>query len=217
MLFLTRMRGLDLANVDRLVASLLAGKQTAWPALVDLLFPALEAFAGASRSMGPLRQSVDHRRSAATEILGRLSRNQYRSLASLPEWRAAHPGKTTADWLRIVATNVIRDYVTQQLGAAPKRADRPSAGKRLMNTLAEALPADDEAPALRPKVTDQQAARTILAAAREILSPEQAEVLNLWLRGADGAEIARELGLADGAAAFRLMRAALARLRHRFA
>ena len=59
-------------------------------------------------------------------------------------------------------------------------------------------------------------ARRILAFAREHLSPAQRDALDLWLQGCDPADIAYELGLEDGAAATRLVRSAIARLRREY-
>jgi hypothetical protein len=208
----------------RLVDQVLAGRAGAWQGLVAALEPHIEQIAGGSRSMGPLRDSDDHRRNVVADVLAKLARNEYRALALLEHWLTANPEKSAGDWLRIVVTNVVRAYVSTQLGgAAPAdsadRDDPLAARKRLLHTLASALPDDDLGPSQRPPVTDQQTARQVLDYAAQHLGPEQLAALEGWLRHGDFERIGRDAG-ADGDAARsgeKLVRAALARLRRHFA
>ncbi len=203
------------------VEGVLAGHDGAWPTLVELLSPHIEEIVRSSRAMGPLRDSDDHWRNVATDVLTKLARNDHRALALLEHWLAANPDKTCIDWLRIVVTNVTRDYVGSQLGSgAPGPGmDEASAKKRLFHTLASALPDGDQGPSHRPPVTDQQTVRQVLDYAAAHLTPEQLAALEGWLRHGDFVRIGEEAGDARdaGRAGERLVRAALARLRRRFA
>ena len=213
------MVSLDEQALRRLAAEVRDGRADAWPSLIALLDPVIEAMAGASRSMGGLRASRDHCRQVATDALTRLAKHQHRALGLLEPWLAANPDKTPLDWLRIVVTNVIRDHVRHQLGpAAP--GDPTGATRRWMHTLAEPLPGDDDAaPAFRPPVTDQQTARAVLEFAEAHLPPAQLAALEAWLHQTDFAEIGRQAGIAREPArgGAQLVRAALARLRRQFA
>lgn len=211
---------LDESKALALIDELVGGRTEAWKALVELLHPQIERIVRGSRSLGPLRDSDDHRRNVVTDALEKLARNDHRALAILRHWLAENSDKTLMDWLRIVVTNVARDYVEKQLGAGKPGAgmDEASAKKRLLHTLASALPADDLSPALRPPVTDQQTARQILEYAAEHLPDDQLRALEAWLRQADFAEVGAAAGLARDHAkgGEKLVRAALARLRRQF-
>ena len=203
--------------VIELVRALLTGQADAWNALVTALHPQIELIVASSHSMGPLRSSEDHRRNATTNVLDKLARNDYRALALLEHWLAANPGKTIDDWLRIVVTNVVREYVTRQLGGSSPSDD--GSNKRWFHTLASAFSEDDaNDSALRPPVTDQQTALEILEFAARHLPGDQMRALGAWLQQHDFAEIGRIAGLTveHARGGERLVRAALARLRREF-
>ena len=209
-----------LALIDRVVA----GDARAWQELTGVLFPVIEKIARRSNSMGPLRSSADHCRNVATETIGKLARNGYNALALLAAWRAKNPAKTLMDWLRIVTTNVARDYIEKQLGARrPGELPDDGAKKRALHTLATALPPDDQSIGLRPRVTDQQTSRAILEYAESHLPANQIAALRAWLDQADYAEIATAAGSTESDPKERarygekLVRAAVARLRRQFA
>ncbi len=189
---------IDDRRLSVLVADVLAGRDAAWSELVAMLYPHLERLVATSPSLGPLRGSEDHKRNAVTDVLAKLARNDHRALALLEPWLAAHPDKTSGDWLRIVTGNAIREYVSRQLGS--------DATKRWVHTLAGELTDSTPLPALRPPVTTQQTARQILDYAAEHLPVEQTRALEAWLHQA-----------ALPANGERLVRAALARLRRQFA
>lgn len=167
--------------------------------------------------MGPLRDSEDHRRNALAETLSKLARNNYRALELLPYWLDANVGKDASDWLRIVVTNVIREYVATRLGGGRRAPDEVN--KRMLHTLAAHLTENDDSPSLRPPVTDVITAREILEYAARHLPEPQLRALEAWLSHCDFAEIGRAAGLVADAArgGERLVRAALARLRRQFA
>ena len=203
-----------------LVHRVLGKEPTAWTELVAFLHPHIEVIVATSRSLGPLRASEDHRRNCVTDVLAKLARNDYNALAILEHWLAANPDRDAGDWLRIVTTNVIRDYVRKQLGSSAPGPGMEDSGakKRLLHTLASTLPPDDLAPSLRPPVTDQQTARELLEYAEHHLPHEQMRALEAWLQQADFAEVGRVAGVKEDLArgGERLVRAALARLRRQF-
>ncbi len=179
--------------------------------LLGQLWADVEARVARSRYMGQLRSSDDHRE-VVSRVFVRLRRNDLRALRSFPAWRDKNVGKTFDDWLTIVVTNVIRDYVAERLGDL----DTSGAGlKRLVNTLAEALD-DAQEPSWRPAITNKITASKLLAAARRCLPPEQQAALAGWLAGAEFGDLATQHGWHGPETARSLVRAALARLRREF-
>jgi hypothetical protein len=190
-------------DVETWIAGALAGDESAWMRLLGTLWELVEQRVRSSRSMGQLRGSADDRREVVSRVFARLRRNELRALRTLPAWRERNPEKTFDDWLTIVVTNVIRDYVGERIGA--------DGLNRLVNTLAESLEARD--PGERPPVTNNLAAGELLAIARAILPSDQCAALASWLEGNDFEEIAAARGFSDPAEARNKVRAALARLR----
>jgi hypothetical protein len=207
---------LDVQRCEALVARVAAGDAAAWRELTALLWPEWVRILRTSRSMGPLARSEDHVREAAARLMRKLGRNDCRAVLSYAPWRSRHPGKSFADWNRIVATNVARSYAADQRGAtsaAASEAPEPSR-KRLLNELSCALPIEDLG--VRPPFTDAQTVRQILEFAQDRLPEGQYAALRLWLEGAQYDEIELELGLAREGAGKRLVRAAVATLRRTF-
>jgi hypothetical protein len=203
-------------DIEGLIARALGGHESAWMRLLSILWERVETHVGHSRRMGQLRGSPDDRREVVSRVFARLRRNDLRALRTFTAWRARNHDKTFDDWLAIVVTNVIRDYVTERLG------DVDDAGrglKRLIHTLADTLDctdrdaADGREPRLRPAITNTIAAAELVAFARVALPVDQLAVLTRWLAGEDFAEIAAAQGCADAAVARATLRAALARLR----
>jgi len=153
--------------------------------------------------MGQLRGQTDDRREVVSRVFERLRHNGFRALRTFSGWSEQHPDKTFDDWLTVLVTNVIRDYVAERIGS--------DGLKRLVNTLAESLEARDEAQ--RPPITGSLAAGELVATARAILADDQLAALESWLTGNDFAEIAAKHGWPDAAHARSIVRAALARLR----
>jgi DNA-directed RNA polymerase specialized sigma24 family protein len=212
-------QALDAATFEALAERAVAGEVEAWSELVERLWPELTRLVQGSRSMGPLARSEDHVRSAVLRIIGKLERSERRALRLYPAWRAARPDSTHADWLRIVSTNAVRDYVRERLGAVSK--DEKTSGlrpvnKRMLDSLATMLP-DDDAFGTRPRFTDAQTARQLMEVARARLPEAQYAALTSWISGATFEEISSELKLESPEAANRLVRAAQAMLRREFA
>jgi hypothetical protein len=207
----------DLATLAAYVPRVVAGDAAAWNELVVRLEPLLLQLLRRSRTLGPMRHSVDDCRAVMISVLERLSKDDYRSLRLFQPWADANPGKDFGDWIRIVTVNIARDHVTARLGGAARSDDEAPINKRMLNTLASMLPADDDHRlAFRPSMTNVQLARELLEYAARSLEPTQLRALGRWMDGASFDELARELGLASPRAADKLVRAALARLRRHF-
>jgi hypothetical protein len=115
--------------------------------------------------------------------------------------------------MRIVAANLVRDYVREQMGSRRANLDEPSP-KRILNEFSMS-PALDEL-GVRPPMTAAQTARELLDFARTRLSPLQLRALALWLEGTSFDPMDQELEVAAGEGR-KLLRAAVAVLRRHFA
>jgi len=115
-----------------------------------------------------------------------------------------------------VVANAVRDHVSEHLGEgkAQDDAQNPSV-KRFLNEFAQALPIDRLG--VRPPITAAQTARQVLDFARGSLPEDQYAALTRWVGGATFEEIEDELGLTEPDAGRKLVRAAIAVLRRRFA
>jgi hypothetical protein len=160
-----------------------------------------------------MRHNVDDCRAVMTSVLERLKKDDFRGLRLFQPWAAANPGKNFGDWIRIVTVNLARDHVSARLGEHAE--GEPN--KRMLNTLASLLPADDDHRlGFRPLITNDQLARELMEYAARALDPIQVRALRFWIEGQSFEEIAAELALARPQDATKLVRAALARLRRQF-
>ncbi|MFO0616235.1 MAG: hypothetical protein U0414_26815 [Polyangiaceae bacterium] len=189
-----------------------------WKSLLAEIWPFLELRVKRNRTMGSLARSDDNVRDVMTAVVARLSPTEGNALAGYADWCKEHEREDFDDWLRIVVSFAIRDYVRAALGRSTKvkDPDLPSV-KRLLNEFASSPASDDVFGSERPQFTLAQTARQLLAFARESLSSDQHRALSLWLDDVDFGEIEGELGLDGEEAARKLVRAALATLRRRFA
>ena len=209
----------DLAALAAYVPRVVGGDAAAWKELVARLEPHLMPLLRRSRTLGPLRHSIDDCRAVMISVLERLGKDNHRGLRLFQPWADANPGKDFGDWIRIVTANIARDHVSARLGGAARSADSDDVplNKRMLNTLASLLPADDDYRlAFRPSMTNVQLARELLEYAARSLERTQLRALRRWMDGASFDEIAGELGLAAPRDADKLVRAALARLRRHF-
>lgn len=197
---------------ERLIEGVRSITSAEWRDLVALLWPELTRTLRASRAMVALAKSEDHVRNAAVLVLDKLGKDGCRVASLYRPWRDAHPDKSLRHWLTIVTTNVARDYVKERTGRAEGSPD-----KRLLASLATFLPEGDDLDALVPSsmlsATSSHAAHELLRWADERLTPEQRTALGAWLEGASFEEIAIQVRVADGSAAKRVLRAAIAVLR----
>jgi hypothetical protein len=206
-----------LATLAAYVPRVVGGDGAAWQELVTRLEPLLIELLRRSRTLGPMRHSVDDCRTVMISVLERLSKDDYRGLRLFRPWADAHPGKDFGDWIRIVTVNLARDHVSSRLGVAERADDDVPINKRMLNTLASRLPGgDDERIGFRPSMTEAQHVRELLEYAARALEPDQFRGLRGWMDGASFAELAAELGLTGPRDADKLVRAALARLRRHF-
>lgn len=189
-----------------------------WKALLAEIWPFLERSVKRNRTMGSLARSDDNVKDVMTSVVERLSPSGGNALANYKDWCAEHEREDFDDWLRIVVSFAIRDWVRAALGRSQKAKDPelPSV-KRLLNEFAASPASEDAFGAERPAYTLAQTARQLLTFARESLAPDQHRALSLWLDDVDFGEIEGELGLASEDDAKKLVRAALATLRRRFA
>lgn len=212
--------GLDdsgLAALAAYVPRVVGGDEAAWQELVVQLEPHLMALLRSSRALGPMRQNVDDCRAVMINVLERLKKDDFRGLRLFERWVVANPGKDFGDWIRIVTVNMARDHVSSRLGAAKRGDDETPHNKRMLNTLASLLPADDDHRlAFRPLMTNDQLARELMEYAARALDRVQLRALTLWIEGASFEELAAELELPRPQDATKLVRAALARLRRHF-
>ena len=210
----------DLASLAAHVPRVVGGDAPAWKELVVRLEPLLIQLLQRSRTLGPLRQSIDDCRAVMISVLERLSKDDFRGLRLFQPWADVNPGKDFGDWIRIVTVNIARDHMSSRLGDAARSGgpdDEAPLNKRMLNTLASMLPADDDYRlAFRPAMTDLQMARELLEYAARSLESTQLRALRRWMDGASHDELAREMGLASPRDADKLVRAALARLRRHF-
>ena len=198
----------ELASLAAFVPDVIGGDELAWQELAARLEPQLLKLLGRSRILGPMRHSVDDCRAVMTNVLVRLKKDNFRGLRLFQPWIESNPKKTFGDWIRIVTANMARDHVSSRLGGG---------NKRLVNTLASLLPADDDNRlAFRPAMTDAQLARELLDYAARCLDAIRLQALRRWLEGASLDEVATELGLPTARDADKLVRAALAKLRRHF-
>lgn len=207
----------ELARLAAYVPRVVGGDGAAWRELATRLEPLLIQLLRRSRTLGPMRHSVDDCRAVMTSVLERLSKDDYRGLRLFRPWAEAHPGKDFGDWIRIVTVNLARDHVSSRLGVAERADDDAPFNKRMLSSLAARLPeGEDERIGFRPSMTQMQLARELLEYAARALDPDQFHALRRWMDGAGFAELAAELGLAGPRDADKLVRAALARLRRHF-
>lgn len=193
--------GLDVSRCEALVGTLVKGDAAAWKPLVMLVGPAVLGYAAGSRKLGHRRTDEDTQHEVLTAVLERIRKHEFRALRTYVAWREAPDNleRTFEDWLRIVTTNVARDYVSYRV--------RRSA----LNTLGVAL-TTGAAPAEGSGMTNLQVVRQLLEHADRCLPPEQADVVRKVYEGTSIEEIARRAGETKAVIEKRL-RAAYARLR----
>lgn len=193
-----------------LVRRILAGDVAAWWALWCALDPFVEAIAGRYRYTGILSEDDDERRNVVERFFTRIHADGYRRLAGLLALLARGDGSSRA-WIARVAIAVALDYTRQH---------SRNVGGRGRASWVHLVPLPDGAEEHLPasaRGADPVDVALLHRRVAEILEPEQLQVLGLWLQGNDHADIACALGLEDAAAAARLQRSAVERLRTRLA
>ena len=211
-------------EAEALVLRIVAGELTAWPLLQRELAPTLTAFARshlALRKRG-LASADDHVAEVVGRTLAALAANEFKNLKRYRQrlLDASTRAERFDAWLYGALDFVIRRYLRELYGRAPKVGDagavRPS--RRDLNSLAGRL--DDESPRAllhTLQVTQKVTVAQIFAFAREHFAAEEVKALELFYRqDRSFEELAAELGLSTASEADRLIRRLNARLRYKF-
>lgn len=196
----------DEARLEDLVTRAREGDLRAWQALWLALDPMLERIAARRQITGRLADRPDERRDIVLRVMKELRRHDDRLLADLGERLRLRDGSYRW-WLTRVARNTAIDYVREHaeyLG--------PVEGGRWARLLQLGDMLEDG----RPDPIRVIEVRQILAYAEQELDPPQLVALCRWLRRESFEEIAGALRLADAAAAARLVRSGVERLRAHF-
>lgn len=208
---------IDVERCEALATRAADGDRGAWRELVEHLWPFWQHAVRTSRAMGPLARTDDHVHDVVAALVEKLGPEGGAALGLYPAWRRANADKTFADWIAIVTAYAVRDHVRRALGRRKARDPELPSPKRLLNELVISPAADDPALAVRPEMTAAQTARQLVAWAEGRLAPEQQSALMMWLAGAEVDEIGEALCAGDAEGGRRLLRAAVAVLRRKFA
>ena len=207
----------DVGLCDALAVRVAQGEPEVWRDLAEHLWPFWQYAVRTSRSMGGLARSEDHIHDVVVVLLEKIGPDGGAALGLYPAWRATNPDKTFEDWIRIVTAYAVRDYVRRALGRRKVRDPDAPSPKRLLNEFATSPAADDPIFAVRPDMTMAQTARQLLAWAESRLDLDQRGALLMWLAGAECDEIGETLCGGDEEKGRKLLRAAVATLRRKFA
>jgi DNA-directed RNA polymerase specialized sigma24 family protein len=180
-----------------LVARTRAGDERAWHALWLALEPVIERAAGSFRSAGRLSRCPDARQDVVVRVMGELRSDGFRRLVELAERLARRDGSHRG-WLLRVARNAA---VSQVRKHAEYLGPVEGGGRRWACKVALSESPEEACEPVMPWIEGH-----------EVLA-RSGDVLDLWLRGADFDEIAAELDVEGAAAAARLVRSAVQRLR----
>jgi DNA-directed RNA polymerase specialized sigma24 family protein len=203
-------------ELEAVVLRAAAGEEAAWIDLWTALEPRLEGLARQARVSGRLSQNEDDRRNIVVEVMARLRAADMRRLKLYLDARRQNPALAFVPWVTVVAKRVAIDYMRGHGDYVDRRWNRnPDSAPGAWVNL-HTLPGDSRLVGGRPPVTNRGAAMTMLRYAYSELPADQLAALELWIVQHDYPEIAEELGLGDAAAAQRLVRAALERLRRHF-
>ncbi len=201
-------------DLDALIAPAATGDDVAWQALWNRLQPRLAQLLARPEFLG-LRDRDEDRRNIAVEVMARLRADGHRRLGMYLAARRDNPSLRFMTWLRIVTKRIGIDYLRGHGEYVDRRREvDPSANGAWVGL--EPLPASSLMPGERPPVTLINTARELLAYADGALTAPQRRALAQWIQGDSHDEIARDVGLADGAEAAKLVRAAIERLRREF-
>lgn len=200
-------------DIELLVERTVTGDEAAWQSLWAAVEPPLTRLIAQPRFLGPLGRDEDERRNIIVAVMARLRADKFTRLSLYLQARRENPRLTFIGWLSVVAKRAGIDY----LRAHPEYQRRCGAARSRPGAWVHhtQLP-ESKLLGKRPPMTTRVTARRIVDHAGPSLPVVQQRALELWTHGEDLADIAREVGLADGAAAHRVVRAALDRLRRAY-
>ena len=184
----------EAAVCDRLMRAVAAGEKQRFQELIALLWPELVRLVRGSRQM-VARRSDDDVHDVVAALVEKLSKEDHRALGQYVDWSERHPDKQLQDWLRIAATNAVRDHFRSQLGRAAPDQALPSA-KQLLNAFTATLPTDELG--TRPP---RLAARGHAARWPRIAPLIAAALLSLACSSSDTGQLGGAAGAGQGAAA----------------
>jgi hypothetical protein len=200
-------------HLEDLVKRTRAGDERAWAEIWLALAPHVERIAGNWRVTSRLARSPDEVRDIVVRVMGELREDGFRLLGQLGERLAQRDGSYRR-WFSTVAMNSALTYVRAHPHYLGDLGTMEGEGGRW----ATHLPVDETLEDERPDPMDLLEAHRILAWAKEELAPAQDDALHRWLRREDFGDISAALHLdGDPAAAGRLVRSAVKRLRDRYA
>src|SRR5436190_3639513 len=200
---------LDEEKVETLVVAAAGRDELAWQRLWAAVEPRLSRIVAQPRFLGRLGQREDDRRNVVVDVLARLRADNFHRLRIYLDTRTANPALKFMTWLRVVTKRVGIDYLRGHPDYIDRRRDpeRGSAPGEWVD--AGTLPSGSKLQGERPPVTNRGTAQQLLRYAAGAIPETQRRALELWVQSDSYAEIARELGLADAAAAERMVRAVI--------
>jgi DNA-directed RNA polymerase specialized sigma24 family protein len=193
-----------------LASGAVAGDSRAWRALWCRLEPLVWGLTGKWQILGPLCRSHEERRNVVLAVMQRLSDADFRRLRAYVAGPAGRQDPVFRAWVATVTTRVGVDYVR----AHPECID--PRGRRGGDRWVELVPLLETAQSASVDPSRRAQALRVLERARGELRSEQLVALAAWLEGEDAAGIAVRLGTDDPAAAQRVLRAGLKRLRDHY-
>lgn len=201
-------------TIEQLVAAAAAQDEAAWQQLWAAIEPPLSRIIAQPRFLGRLGGREDDRRNIVVAVMARLRTDQYARLRMYLDAKRANPRLRFVSWLRVVAKRVGIDYLRSHPDYVRRHDANASRPGRWVD--AEELPPASQIFGGRPPITDLGTARELLTYAAGVIPPEQRRALELWAQSETFEDIAKALGLANAAAAERVVRAVIERLRRRF-
>lgn len=214
----------DSEGLHRRLHAALAGDRAAWAHLMVAWGPTLYGMARAHVGLRVKKLLGDD--DVAEVVTATFERLQRRDFASLRRYleQLEHPGdeakpRSLDAWLYGALDFAVRAHLRARYGSAPRTdAAWPRLSRRDLGTNAARLPAEDQlAAAWAKSLTTQLTLAEIWGVVEREFAAHELEAVRLhYLEDASFSEIAARLGLADAAAAERLIRRLNARLRHRF-
>ncbi|MFO0550562.1 MAG: hypothetical protein U0271_19360 [Polyangiaceae bacterium] len=200
--------------MNELIERVVRGEASAWHELWAAVEPTVWAISGKPQIVGALARRTDERRNIVVDVMARLAEHDFRRLRQFLDAAAARTSTSFKAWLATVTARAAIDYVRGHPEYLRRAADVSRHEPRwVQHTSVDAV--DDRESRADP--LRDLTVREVLASADATLTASQKRALSLWLEGEDHAAIAEALDLPDAAAADKLVRAALKRLRDRFA